>query len=347
MKVKLKYIVIPLAGSGILFACFLLTNEQEKVEAKEVNVIQNIAKPSHKFSNKTQKNNFEFASNFKNTPNKEDHFYVQLDRILNLKSYELPIINLADIAQCPICLQSLQDVLLAGNLSENQLTQLVNLLGNGNHPEIAGMLVETISIGMKQGIDNKRTGILLNGLEKFNSTQIADQFSHYLVDEHAIPFELQNVLTTNIDATTNRTEVAANIVKQFYETGDPAVREKLLSINHPEALALINTQALEQGDTELYQQTSELLKSNPSKYALDALLSLRQMQYADIEQTDNLIESARQLASRQFSGNRLDYIESKLAQGAYPEQDKLLILDILTYSEDKIRSFEIINKFTN
>jgi hypothetical protein len=216
----------------------------------------------------------------------------------------------------------------------------------GNQPELAAMLVETIAEMVHQSSGNERNESLINALEKFNSVQVAKVFSNYLLSDKKIPLPLHYALIDNINETAYRSQVAADLVKRFNETGGAAVRDKLLAINHPEALAQISSQALEQNNFELYQQTNELLKSNPSKYALDALLAMPQMQSADTDQVNQIIESAYQLAYRQFSGNRLDYIEEKLAQGAYSERNKSLILDILTYSEDQIRSAEIIDKFS-
>jgi hypothetical protein len=125
------------------------------------------------------------------------------------------------------------------------------------------------------------------------------------------------------------------------------VREKLLAINHPETLVQISSQALVQDDIELYKQANEQLTSNPSKYTLNALLSMEQMKSVDTEETNKIVNTAYQLAERQFSGNRLDYIEANLAQGVYSEQEKSLVLDVLTHSEDQLRSSEIIAKFSN
>jgi len=336
MKIKVKSILILLSITAVVGIYFQAKDNDKKQDEAENKPSVSSVQPASK---KTK--------NFTHPTNNISRVYWELDKTLIHFSPDasMQLDNLADIAQCPICLQRLQEALLTGYFSDNQLTQLVNLLSRGNHVEIAKMLIDTAVIALKQDANNLRGGILLNGLDGFNSVKTAKLFTRYIVDAQEIPMALLNVLRANIDATTNRSEVTAAIVKQFKESNISSEREKLLAINHPEALAQINTQALFQGDTELYQKTYDLLTSNPSQYALDALLSLKEMQYRDVDKTDELIKSAYELASRQFSGIRLDYIESKLYQGVYSEQEKSLILDILSHSEDQIRSAEIIDRF--
>jgi hypothetical protein len=292
----------------------------------------------------------EHTASFENSAIDEASLQIYLNKTLTKLHPNdfVQLSNLGNIARCPSCLSSLQNYLLTVNFSETQLTQLVDALSVANHPEFAAMLLETVEKIAKKSSDDPHEVILINALAKFNSAQVAKMFANYLVSDRKISPPLQEALKNSInETTTGRGQIAADIVKQFNETNDVAVREKLLTIDHPEALAQISSQALQDGDIKLHDQTNEQLKSNPSRYTLDALLSMEQMKSANIDQVNQIVDAAYQLAERQFSGNRLDYIEAKLAQGVYSEQDRSLILDVLSHSEDKIRSSEIIAKFSN
>ncbi|MFI3157589.1 MAG: hypothetical protein QX199_15685 [Methylococcaceae bacterium] len=350
MKAKISHIIILSLVSSVLYGRYLLTPEQEaqpvKPSAAKV-IAQAYKKPQPAI---TQAMNWDYAeSAVEHAPIDETSLYAQLNDMLTaLKTDQgIQLFDLTDVAHCSSCLALLQNYLLTGNLTNKQLAQLANSLNRGNHSELAVMLAETVAKMMHQSSDSKRNALLINALAKFNSAQVAKAFSSYLLSDNKMPLLLRDALINNINETTNRSQVAADLVKQFNDTDNAAVHEKLLAINHPEALAQISAQALEQNNTELYNQANEQLKSNPSKYALDALLAMPQMQSANTDQVNQVVESAYQLANRQFSGNRLDYIEEKLALNAYSEQDKSLVLDILTHSEDPVRSAEIIAKFSN
>ncbi|MDP2901538.1 MAG: hypothetical protein Q8N96_00285 [Methylovulum sp.] len=352
MKAKISPIILLSLVSSVLYGRYLLTSEPEAQPLENPQITKAISQPAKKpptvITQKMDWNTPKPTDSFAN-PNIDDAgLHAKLNQRLTTLTPDEPIrlSNLSYIAQCPSCLQVLQDHLLAGNLSKQQLAQLANSLSRSNHPEFAAMLVDTIEKMLQQSANSKRGAVLMNALAKFNSAQIANTFVNYLASEREIPRPLQDALTNNINETSNRAQVAADLVKQFNGTDNAAMREKLLAIDHPEALAQISAQALEQNNTELYNQANEQLKSNPSKYALDALLALPQMQSADTDQVSQVVESAYQLANRQFSGNRLDYIEEKLALNAYSEQDKSLVLDILTHSEDPVRSAEIIAKYS-
>lgn len=353
MKVKINHIIILSVLSSVLYGRYLLMPEQESQPEKKLPAAKVIVQaPKKSQPALTQPMNLGYSEpveEYESNPIDEASRLAELKELLTTVKPEqaIPLFDLNGISHCPSCLELLQHYLLTNNLTNTQLSELVNLLSQSNHSELATMLVETIAKMMHQSSDSDRNELLINALEKFNSVQVAKTFSSYLVSDNEIPLPLRYALINNINETANRSQVAADLVKRFNETDKAAVRDKLLAINHPEALAQISSQALEQNNFELYQQTNELLKSNPSKYALDALLSMPQMQSDDTDQVNQIVESGYQLAYRQFSGNRLDYIEEKLAQGAYSEQNKSLVLDILTHSEDQIRSAEIIDKFSN
>ena len=351
MKANLNHVIILLLVGGALFGRYLLIPEQ-KSQPLENPKITKVFIPSSKKPQTvvTQKMDWVYPeSAIEHAPIDEASLYAQLNDTLTAFRPDQPIqlFDLTGIAHCSRCLALLQNYLLTSNLTNKQLAQLANSLSRGNHPELATLLAETVAKMMHQSNDSKRNALLINALAKFNSAQVAKAFSSYLISDNKMPLPLRDALINNINETSNRFQVATDIVKQFNATNEVTVRDKLLNINHPEALAQIGSQALEQNNTELYNQTNEQLKSNPSKYALDALLSMSQINPTDTPQVNQVVESAYQLANRQFSGNRLDYIEQKLTQGAYSEQDKSLVLDILTHSEDQIRSSEIIAKFSN
>lgn len=252
--------------------------------------------------------------------------------------------NLQAIAHCPSCLKLLQDFLLSGKLNRKQSVELANKLTEGNHPELAHLLIETIEKSTQtNGIENDSP--LINALAKFNSSTVAKEFINYLTHAQEIPMQLSDALNSNLNQTTKRLEVANEIMAQFNANSDNTVRDRLLAINHPEALAKINTQALAQGDVQLVKQTSDLLSSNPSKYAIDAVLDLFHTQQQASNSTEMVLSTAYQLAQRQFSGNRLDYIEARLAGDVYSEQDKAVVLAILAQSEDAERANRIIAKY--
>lgn len=353
MKAKITPIIILSLVIGVLYGSYLLTSEQEPQPLKKPQATKTIIQPAKKpqtvITQRMDSGYPEPAVGFANPVIDDAGLHTKLNQILTTLRPDEPIrlSDLSHVAQCQSCLQLLQEHLLAGNLSKKQLAQLANALGRSNHAEFAVMLVDTIEKMMQHSTSSKRSTVLIDALAKFNSAQTASEFSNYLASEREIPRPLQDALINNINETANRSQVAADIVRQFNDTDNAAVREKLLAIDHPEALALISSQAQEQNNTELFNQTNEQLKSNPSKYALDALLAMPQMQSADTDQVNQVVESAYQLANRQFSGNRLDYIEEQLAQNAYSEQDKSLVLDILTHSEDPVRSAEIIARYSN
>ena len=344
MKAKISHLIILSLASGILYGRYLLKPEQETPSAKKPQAAKVIAQSSPVIIQNTSWNIPKPAVDFDSPPIDDISLRADLNAMLTtLRPDErIQLADISNIAHCASCVQLLKDYLLAGNLSKKQLAQLANSLSRGNHPELATMLVETIEKMLRSG-QGKRGELVMNALVTFNSAQVAQRFSDYLASTPEIPRSLQDALINNINETTNRRQVAADLVKQFNAMNDVAGREKLLAIDHPEALAQINSQALAQGNAELYNQTIEQLKSNPSKYALDAVLALK-----DTPSVDNqLLDAAYTLANRQLSGNRLDYIENKLAQGGYSEQDKSIVLDVLTHSEDQVRGSEIVAKFTH
>jgi hypothetical protein len=353
MKIKVGHLIILSVVSSVSLGRYLLTPEPASVEKPKATEI--IVQSTKESSQPTIKQRMDWlpqqsAVTFESPVLDEVSLQINLNKTLTtLRPDEsVHLSNLSRIAHCPSCLQSLQNYLLTVNFSEAQLTQLVDALSVANHPEFAILLIETVEKIAQRSADDPHEAILINALAKFNSAQVAKMFANYLVSDRKISQPLQDALKNSInETTTGRGQIAADIVKQFNETHDVTVREKLLTIDQPEALAQISSQALQDGDIKLHDQTNEQLKSNPSRYTLDALLSMEQIKSANIDQVNQVVDAAYQLAARQFSGNRLDYIEAKLAQGVYSEQDRSLILDVLSHSEDKTRSSEIIAKFSN
>ncbi|MEI7995534.1 MAG: hypothetical protein WCH01_11595 [Methylococcaceae bacterium] len=281
----------------------------------------------------------------------EKNLYAKVEIIIDDFRFDkannlLPIDNLADIALCDACKQRMQDEILYGDISLQQLEYLTNWLAASNNPDLAKLLVETANKVIDGKLDPQKYYIITEAIAHFNAPEVANYFTNYIIDNKELTFEMQNALSTSINSSQDRITSASNIVSRFNETTDTSVRDNLLSINHPEALVQINIQASEENNSELYNKTNELLKNNPSVYALDALLSMPQMKFGVTEEVNHIMEISYQLANSQFSGNRLDYIDSKLEQGAYSEQEKSIILDILTHSEDQIRSTEIIKKYS-
>lgn len=262
-------------------------------------------------------------------------------------------LNLQSIANCPSCLKLLQDLLLNGNFTRKQNVELANELTKDNHTELAHLLVEYIEKHAKQlnSIENNSLLIIendspaINALANFNSESVAKEFIAYLTFDQEIPTQLQDALNSNLNNVPNRLQVANEIVFQFNATSNEIVRNRLLAINHPEALAQLHNQALAQGDIDLSNKIHELLSSNPSKYTIDAILDMFHYQTEASNPTDEILQVAYQLADHQFSGNRLDYIEKKLSQNLYPDQDKEIILGILAYSEDRNRANKIRTKY--
>ena len=250
------------------------------------------------------------------------------------------------IAECKNCLILLRNYFLSEQLTVKQKLQLSELLSKTNHPAFAVLLVDVIEKSVKT-LGNTEFNIeLTDKLKYFNSEKIARQFSNYLVSNQNTPMLLQDALINNINETSDRSKVALDIASQFNASNDPMVREKLLAINHPESLAQLHVQAIEQGNNELINRTLEQLKSNPSRFTLNTMLSLLHKSKLDPNENTQIVDAVHQLANRQLSGYRLDYIENQLAQGTYSNEDKLLVFDVLAHSEDVVRGAEIIAKFS-
>lgn len=250
------------------------------------------------------------------------------------------------IAKCEECIQLLRDRLLSGNLLGEQFEQLVDWLSQSDHPELADMLLSAVATMIAQDGYTERSGIIVSSLENFTSTEVANGFADYYVNnQNAVP-ELQESLLRVINNATDRDQVGSYIAEKFATVIDPYMRDKLLEINHPESLEKISALALGQGDAGLYSSVVEQIKSNPSQHAFDVLLSMYQTQSAGyFDGAVSVEEVATQWAYHQLSGSRLDFIEEQLAQGYFSEQDKQLTLAILKHSEDQVRGREIIAKF--
>jgi len=255
----------------------------------------------------------------------------------------LHLTHINQLAHCQDCLDLLSSILLDNTLSTKQALQLAYTLSRSQKPEFATLLVETIDTLFKQG-QAKRAEYLLDSLNHFKSSKIAEQFINY-VSKGNLRDTLQHTLINSINSIPQREKIADFIVNEFNQS-DSDIKQKLLAIDYPEALVQLHHQALTEGNTALYEQTLEQLKNNPSPYALDTLLNLKNDAALTASETESLKQAAYDLAQRQFSGNRLDYIENKLVQNGYSEQDKTIVLDILSHSEDMIRASKIINNFS-
>lgn len=352
MKVKTSHIIFLFLISSVLYGRYLLM--PQKQPEKKLSAAKAIVETPKKVRAVTTTKSMDWTyadpvAEFETKSIEQANIPTQLSEVLTAlqANQEIQSLDLAEIIHCSSCLELLQKTLLSGNLSNKQLAQLASLLTQDNHPELATLLIETTAKMLHQSSNSQRNTLLINALAKFNSVEVAKTFTDYLLGNENIPLLLHEALLTSINETSNRTQVAAAIVEQFNDSNDAVIRDKFLEINHPEALAQISVQALTANNTELYNQALELLKTNPSQYALDALLAMPQMQSSNADEVNQIVESAYQLAYAQFSGNRLDFIEQKLAQGSYSEQNKALVLDILSHSEDQLRSAEIIARFSN
>lgn len=250
------------------------------------------------------------------------------------------------IAKCEECIQILRTHLLSGSLSGEQLEQLVDWLSQGDHPELADMLLNAVETMIAQDGYTEHSRIIISSFGNFISAEVANGFSDYYVNNQNAAPELQESLLRVINNATDRDQVGSYIAEKFATTIDPSMRDKLLEINHPESLEKISALALGQGDAGLYSSVVEQIKSNPSQHTFDVLLSMYQTQSAGyFDGAVPVEEVATQWAYHQLSGSRLDFIEEQLAQGSFSEQDKQLTLAILKHSEDQVRGREIIAKF--
>lgn len=256
------------------------------------------------------------------------------------------LVNIKNIAHCTECIPLLRDYLLSNNLSSDQLQKVTDLLAKGNSPDMASMLLDTVTTMVAQTGYNQRSQFIMDALQKFDSIDVSKSFSDYFVNNQDVSTELQYTLVKIINSTSDRGKVADYIVDQFTLTADDSTRNKLLSINHPESLAKIGALALEQGDKALYTKVIAQIDSNPSEYTFNVLLSMSHEQDSTYQTGDvSLTDTAQQWAYHQLSGSRLDFIENQLTQGLIAETDKPLVLDILQHSEDQTRSSQIIAKF--
>ena len=282
-------------------------------------------------------------SDFNSSIYPQQDLYADLNnQLTELNSDSILRLNhINQLAKCADCLELLASA-LTHSLSAKQAIQLANSLSRTQKPEFADLLVKTIEALFREK-RTERAEQLLNSLMNFKTPVIGKQFIHYLSDTD-LPFALQNTLSSIIDNISNREQIANEIVSAFNQSNNE-IKQRLLAIDNPESLAQLNRQALLENNTALYEKTLEQLKSNPSPYALDDLLSLKNNTIFTESENKSFIQTAYNLAQRQFSGNRLDYIETKLAQNSYSEQDKSLVLDVLSNSEDIARASAIINKF--
>lgn len=250
------------------------------------------------------------------------------------------------IVECEDCIQLLREHLLSGYLSGEQLEQLVDWLSQRGDPELADVLLDAAARMIAQDGYTEHSGIIVSSLENFTSTEVANKYSDYYLNNQNVPGELRESLLRVINNATDRDQIGSYIAEKFATAIDPSMRDKLLEINHPESLEKIGDLALGLGDVELYSKVVEQIKTNPSPHTFDVLLSMYQTQ--SLGYFGNAVpveEIAMQWAHHQLSGSRLDFIEKQLAQGSFSEQDKQLVLAILKYSEDQVRGREIIVKF--
>lgn len=276
-------------------------------------------------------------------------FYAELNLALSSPDVNKKLSNLVrlnDFAKCVSCLPVLKDYLLSDNLSDAQVQAFVNSVIASNNSEMASMLLDAAATMIAQDGYSQRSQFLMDALERVDSSDIAKSFSDYLVSHQDISPELQRSIVDSINNASDRDKVAGYIAEQFMLNADDTVRDKLLSIDHPEALEKIGVAALEQGDNTLYAKVIDRIDSNPSEHTFNVLLSMAHTQDST-SQTDqtSLTEVAQQWAYHQLSGSRLDFIEKQLAQGLIADHDKQLVWEMLKHSEDQVRGREIIAKF--
>ena len=316
-------------------------------ESHSVNMVVFLKKNMQK-SDGSATNYYQTTSDVKPIVTNAD-IYPQLDELLSrLKSNEqirLPF-DLDHLAKCNECIQLLRDYLLSSDFSDEQLTQLASLLNEGNHPELAAILVDATTMLIAQSGYNDRSKILIDALSGFNSSEVVKYFSDYFLSNQGIPAELEEGLVKVINNSTDREQVASYLAEQFNGTVDTAIREKLLAIGYPESLEKISTLALEQGDSALYAKVIDQIKINPSEHTFNVLLSIAQTQpTGNFDGSVPVADMATEWAYHQLSGSRLDFIENQLAQGAVSEQDKQLVRQILEHSEDQVRGRALVAKF--
>lgn len=348
-KTSNSVILFILVGS-VLFGAYLLI--PEKIELSKAKSSGEISETNKDL--KTDSHNFESTTiDFENQPVSLSSPYDSLNRILTtLKSDDsIHLPNLTALAHCVSCLDLLQTHLILGNFSEKQLKQLANLLSRSNHPELAGVLINSlVKIPALNDDSNEaeqeRRNILLNGISQFNSPQIAKYFTDYQLENKDLSAELRNAMNSSINDSPKRSVVATEIVARFKSSNDSEEQAKLLAINQPESLAKIGAFAREQGNSELYEKATEQIKSNPSKNTFDVFLDMANnaTNYEDVEA---IKEMAKQWGYQQLSGNRLDYIEKQLIKGQISNAEAPVIAAMLENSEDEIRGKAILNKFGN
>lgn len=253
--------------------------------------------------------------------------------------------DLFDVANCPDCMQLIQDQLFSDSLTTNQIQQIAAWLSQGNHPELALMLADTANKLMGQNGLNEGSAALIPTIANFNSVETAQQFTDYLLLNMQIPFELQDAIIKSINNTVEAQEVAITIFDRFMDTNDQSERETLLSIGQPESLVKIAEMALAQGDEDLYERATDYLSCAPSQFTFNALLELVQSQIDDASRQDDIIEVAKKWAYHQLSGSRLDFVEERLMSQTLSDQDMLVARNLLEHAEDQARSSEIIAKY--
>jgi hypothetical protein len=320
--VKSKIILaLGLAGS-VLFGRYLLTPIEQTPAQKEIAIEkaapliqkQQIIQHTKIDWNNSIETNFDFN-----------------EQIIKQKETDLN-----DIANCPECLHKLKNRLLHSSLKE--IAKLANEMAETNNPNLATLLAEMID----KSNQNQRKNVLLEALQKFNSPDVAKAFADYLTGEHEVSDILRYQLETNINQTTDRQQVQRDLMQLFNETQNLVARNQLLAIDYPEMVAQVSNQALTDNDLPLFTQAKEQLMSNPYNTAPDALLSLK-----DSLSPDELQQALNTWMERQGSGTRLDFISEKFAQGGYSPEEKTMMLEALTYSENLEQGANIIAKFAN
>lgn len=285
------------------------------------------------------------------SPKKENKHPLNLETLVANPMANKTIIskNIAAIAQCPSCLESLKHTLLTANLSREELLEFTFVLTQGNHPEIAKMLLSTATQMMTESGNTENSDTLISALASFNSLKVADVFAQSLISDEFNSNNLSNstlesTLRKTINLMTDRQAIGDNLTNLYLNTNSSDQREKLLAIQQPESLVQISVTLSKQGDSQTAESILTQLQNNPSPYTATALLKLTQTEPASSIQSSNLTELATTWAKQYAQNEAVNLMENKLVVNKLSSHEENLVISMLQHSSDE-RAQVVVSKY--
>lgn len=334
---------------GIFFLSYFIFKKENNIDTNAIiektydKNLSNLAKSSvtEKVSSET--------TQLTNNIEKKDQNTIIKNELLSRKIPDSSLSDIEKIKSCGICLSKISEKIISNELSREEMVNLLNSLTSENHPEIAKMLLETLSQILTQEGYSERSDLILSALANFNSPEVANILSEHLIglSTNGNPnnfVALQDTLRKIIRQTTDSHQVGSNLAQAFFSANTPQAQEQILAINHLDTLVQISVESLNQGDITTFQAVTNRLQQNNSQTTPDAILSLYRKQADTNYQAEALMNLAKAWAQKNAIGASLDILEEKLTSGTLPEGEQALVLSMLEHSIDP-RGKSIIEKY--